>query len=61
MNTIEKRLKDYKGYQLWKVIDNKGLKNEKITYMINDHAGNNCNCKSTLPEAKEWIREHGYC
>ena len=33
IETIEKRLNDYKGFQIWKVTDNKGSKNEKITYI----------------------------
>ena len=37
--TIEKRLKDYKGYQVWKVTDNKGFHDEEITYMLNDQDG----------------------
>lgn len=32
--TIEKRLKDYKGYQVWKVTDNKGCSNEEIIYIL---------------------------
>lgn len=33
VDTIEKRLKDFKGYQILKVIDNKGLCSEKTTYI----------------------------
>lgn len=53
--TIEKRLKDYKGYQVWKVIDNKGLHDETTTYMLNDQDGDNINCFSTLKELKEYV------
>ncbi len=31
--TDEKRLNDYKGFQVIKVTDNKGLSNEEITYI----------------------------
>lgn len=52
--TIEKRLKDYKGFEVWKVTDNKGLRNEITTYMLNDSEGNNINCFSTLKELKQY-------
>ena len=52
--TIEKRLKDYKGFEVWKVTDNKGLRNETTTYMLNDSEGNNINCFSTLKELKQY-------
>lgn len=54
MDTIEKRLKDYKGYQVYKIIDNKGTRQEKITYMLNDQEENNINCFSSLAELKKW-------
>lgn len=53
--TIEKRLKNYKGYQVWKVTDNKGLQSETVTYMLNDPDGNNLNCFSSLSELKKSI------
>ena len=53
--TVEKRLKDYKGYQVWKITDNKGLTSETITYMLNDHDGNNVICFSNLLELKKSI------
>ena len=53
--TIEKRLKDYKGYQVWKVTDNKGLSSEKITYMLNDQDGNNVNCFSSMTALRKWV------
>lgn len=52
--TIEKRLKDYKGYQVYKVIDNKGCNNEEITYMLNDQEGNNINCFTSLAALKKF-------
>lgn len=52
--TIEKRLKDYKGYQVWKITDNKGTRNEKTTYMLNDYDDNNINCFATLAELKRF-------
>lgn len=58
MESIEKRLKDYKGFQIWKITDNKRLRNEKITYMINDQDENNCNCSTSLEGAKKWIDEY---
>lgn len=33
--TIEKKLKDYKGYQVYKIIDNKGTRNEmKLSILV---------------------------
>lgn len=55
METIEKRLKDYKGFQVWKITDNKGMKNETITYMLNDSEENNINCFGTLAELKKYV------
>ncbi len=52
--TIEKRLKDYKGYQVWKITDNKGLHNETITYMLNDQDGNNIDCFISLAALKKF-------
>lgn len=52
--TIEKRLKDYKGYQVWKVTDNKGLHDEEITYMLNDQNGDNINCFTSLADLKKY-------
>lgn len=54
--TIEKRLKDCNGYQVWKVIDDKGSRSEKTTYMLNDHDGNNINCFATLAALKRYAR-----
>lgn len=53
--TIERRLKDYKGYQVWKVIDNKGLRNETTTYMLDDQDDNNINCFDTLAKLKKYV------
>lgn len=47
---VEKRLKDYKGCQVWKVIDN-----EEVTYMANDHDDNNLNCFKSLKDLKKWV------
>lgn len=52
--TIERRLKDYKGYQVWKVIDNKGLHDETTTYMLNDQDGDNINCFASLAGLKKY-------
>lgn len=52
--TVEKRLKDYKGFQVWKIIDNKGMVNEEVVYMLNDYDGNNVNCFETLAELKKF-------
>ena len=54
IETIEKRLKDYKGYQVYKIIDNKGTRQEKIDYAICDQEGNIINCFSSLAELKKW-------
>lgn len=53
--TLEKRLKDYKGYQVWKVVDDKGMRNETTTYMLNDGEGNNIGCFATLAELKRFV------
>ena len=52
--TIEKRLKDYNGYQVWKITDNKGLHSETITYMLNDQDGDNINCFTSLAALKKY-------
>lgn len=56
--TTEKRLKDCNGYQVWKIVDDKGCRDEKITYMLNDHDGNNINCFATLAALKRYARAH---
>lgn len=53
--TIEKRLKDYKDYQVYKITDNKGTKKETITYMLNDQDDNNIDCFNTLLELKKYV------
>ena len=55
MEAIEKKLKDYKGFSVWKITDNKGMKNETITYMLNDSEENNINCFETLAELKKYV------
>lgn len=55
METNEKKMKDYKGFSVWKVTDNKGMKNETITYMLNDSEENNINCFETLAELKKYV------
>lgn len=52
--TIEKRLKDYKGYQVYKITDNKGTRKETTTYMLNDQDGNNINCFTNLAALKKF-------
>lgn len=52
--TVEKRLKDYKGYQVWKITDNKGTHNETITYMLNDQDGDNVDCFNSLSALKKF-------
>jgi len=52
--TIEKRLKDYKGYQVYKIIDNKGTRKEITTYMLNDQDDNNINCFTDLAALKRF-------
>ncbi len=58
IGTIEKRLKDYKGYQVYKIIDNKGCHNEDITYMLNDQEGNNINCFASLVALKKFANNY---
>ncbi len=52
--TIEKRLKDYKGFQVYKITDNKGTRNETTTYMLNDQDGNNIDCFTDLAALKKF-------
>lgn len=55
MIKVEKRLKDYRGYAVWRVTDNKGMKNETVVYMLNDPIdGENLNCFKTLYKLKKW-------
>lgn len=49
METIERRLRDYKGYQVYKIIDN------TTTYMLNDQNGDNVNCFTSLAELKKYV------
>lgn len=53
--TVEKRLKDYKGYQVSKVVDNKGMRNEKTTYMLDNQNGDNVNCFGSLADLKRYV------
>ena len=46
--TVEKRLKDYKGFEVWKITDNKGTSKE-VVYMLNDSEGNNIDCFKGYP------------
>ena len=52
--TIEKRLKDYKGFEVWKVTDNKGTSKEYTIYMLNDIDGNNIDCFKNLKDLKQF-------
>lgn len=56
--TIERRLKDINGLRVYKVIDNKGLKNEKVTYLLNTEDEDNINCFSSLKELKEYVKNY---
>lgn len=49
---IERRLKDYKGFTVLKVVENKGTKEEKVTYWLNDNDDNTINVFKTLKELK---------
>lgn len=51
---MEKRLKDYKGFQVWKITDNYKLKSEKTIYMLNDNNDDNINCFSSLSDLKKY-------
>ncbi len=52
--TIEKRLKDYKGYQIYKIIENSCTRNEIVTYMLNNQDGNNIDCFISLAGLKKF-------
>lgn len=49
---IERRLKDYKGFTVLKVVENKGTNKEEITYWLNDNDDNTINVFKTLKELK---------
>lgn len=56
MESIEKRLKDYNGCQIWKTYDI--LSNGKkvnIVYMATDYNDNMLNCLDSLSDLKKWI------
>lgn len=56
METIEKRLKDYKGYIIFKVYDKyTSGKIENVVYMANTIDGDNVNCMTNLSELKKFI------
>lgn len=56
--TIEKRLKDYQDFKVWRVIDNKGTSKEEVIYMLNDSDDNNINCFQTLKELKQFANNY---
>lgn len=53
MKTIETRLKDCKGHQVWKMTDDYG-KIKEVVYMLQTPDGDNLNCFKTLKELKKW-------
>ena len=53
--TVEKQLKDFKGFKVLKVTDDKGTLVEKTTYMLNTKDDFNVNCFSTLAELKSYV------
>ena len=55
---VERRLKDINGLRVYKVIDNKGLKNEKVTYLLNTEYEDNINCFLSLKELKEYANNY---
>lgn len=56
--TVERRLNDINGLRVYKVTDNKGLKNEKVTYLLNTEDEDNINCFSSLKELKEYAKNY---
>lgn len=50
----ERRLKDYKGYQVWKCTDDSG-KEKEVFYMLNTQDGDNVNVFRTLAELKAFV------
>ena len=54
----EKRLNDYKGFQIVKVTDNKGLSNEEITYIAYDNDENMFDADSSLQLLKKKINAY---
>lgn len=53
--TVERNLKDYRGYKVVKVTDNKGLSTEKTSYMLNDEDDDNINVFTTLKGLKHYV------
>lgn len=56
--TVEKRLKDYKGFQILKITDNIGLRTEKTTYIAYDNEENLIDAKETLQELKKVLNNY---
>ena len=55
ITTEERRLKDVNGYEIWKIIDNKGMRNQQITYFVQDDE-DVLNVFRTLKEAQAYAR-----
>lgn len=54
----EKRLNDYKGFQIVKVTDNKGLSNEEVTYIAYGSDDELFDADSSLPSLKKKINAY---
>lgn len=55
ITTEEKRLKDVNGFEIWKITDNKGMRNQQITYAVQDEE-DMIDCFKTLKEAQEFAK-----
>lgn len=55
-DTIEKKLKDVNGLEIWKIIDNKGMRNEQISYLVQNE-DSIINVFKSLKEAQKFARE----
>ena len=55
ITTEDRRLKDVNGYEIWKITDNKGMRNQQITYFVQDDE-DVLNVFSTLKEAQAYAR-----
>lgn len=53
--TIEVRLKDYKGFQVTKYIENKGTRVERTDYMATTQDADPFDCDKTLSGLKKKI------
>jgi hypothetical protein len=55
METIEKKLSDYRGFTIYKITDNKGLSNKETTYEASTENDALFDCSKSLKDLKKSI------